>query len=257
MSGKDVVFVAGGTGILPALRTMQAMLEVKEVKKGQKWMMERLDERKLPRRITLLWGVRDLQDGILLSDHDKSLPFRERELKLTILSEVLRELKTAFNGRLTVHMISDKPHCAIRPSHIQDAMGLPPPHQSAAAAVDGASSDHSQQQPCFLHNPKLTPHLGRIPAGAGPEQCKCAKGTATGKNVLVVSGPDGFVGYVAGSMRYPDAAAAAAADGTTATVAKRTLGMGKTQGQVGGMVGEILERFPEASKEWMVLKLDG
>ena len=63
------------------------------------------------------------------------------------------------------------------------------------------------------------------------DHCSCG----SGKNLLFVSGPDGFIEYFAGAKRWAN-------------------GM-ELQGPVGGILGRLKAQFPESMNDWLVLKL--
>ncbi|CCF45039.1 hypothetical protein CH063_14249 [Colletotrichum higginsianum] len=68
--------------------------------------------------------------------------------------------------------------------------------------------------------------------------CACsssATSAAPGKNVFVVSGPEGFVEAYAGAKVWRDG--------------------GQLQGPVGGMLGALQRKNPDTLKDWIVLKL--
>jgi hypothetical protein len=67
--------------------------------------------------------------------------------------------------------------------------------------------------------------------------CTClpADGALPGKNLFIVSGPDGFVSHYAGPKIWR--------------------GGKQTQGPVGGVVAEIQKSHPQIAKDWLVLKL--
>ena len=76
------------------------------------------------------------------------------------------------------------------------------------------------------------------PAAAGePCQCQNAHGNRVrgGKNLLIVSGPDGFIAHYAGAKVW---------------------GVGKElQGPVRGVIGELQRKYPSLGQDWLVLKM--
>ncbi|KAK3308189.1 uncharacterized protein B0T15DRAFT_523745 [Chaetomium strumarium] len=102
-----------------------------------------------------------------------------------------------------------------------------------------AMSVHSDA--CTYHSPKklVTSDDRDPPAGSNTEQCQCEDGEgnriAGGKNLLMVSGPEGFIAHYAGAKVW---------------------GAGKElQGPVKGVISQLKRTYPTLGEDWLVLKM--
>ncbi|KAJ0168150.1 hypothetical protein CTA2_9302 [Colletotrichum tanaceti] len=258
--GDRVVFVAGGTGIASALQAAHAVLP-------------------LPRApsMTIFWAVRSRDEirrgggSSLPTNPSSSLsssswnwswgwswnPFSGRSSEgpgsrsgiraeaLTVgtedpspVSRELLALKEKYGDRLDVRVVIDQEGTAVRDSDLAASLtcrpGGPNTTTKTTHAVEG----------CRFHS--QTAHLGMVDGApnAGKRglfrqsDCTCsssATSAAPGKNVFVVSGPEGFVEAYAGAKVWRDG--------------------GQLQGPVGGMLGALQRKNPDALKDWIVLKL--
>ncbi|KAK1599668.1 LOW QUALITY PROTEIN: oxidoreductase FAD-binding domain-containing protein [Colletotrichum navitas] len=234
--GDRVVFLAGGTGIASALQAAHAVLPLPGAPS-----------------MTIFWAVRsrdEIQQGggdapptgtaswwswNPLSNHSaggsasgSSSAIRAEALTLETMgpSPVSRELlalKDKFGDRLDIRVVVDREGTA------RARQSLCPP---LTHAVEG----------CKFHS--QTAHVGMVDGApnAGKrgqfkhDDCACASGAAApGKNVFVVSGPEGFVQAYAGAKLWRDG--------------------GQLQGPVGGMLGALQKKNPGLLQDWIVLKL--
>ncbi|KAK4236241.1 hypothetical protein C8A03DRAFT_45743 [Achaetomium macrosporum] len=94
---------------------------------------------------------------------------------------------------------------------------------------------------CTYHSPKnlVTSDDRDPPAGTGTEQCQCRDGDgnriAGGKNLLMVSGPEGFIAHYAGAKVWG---------------ARKEL-----QGPVKGVISQLKRTYPTLGEDWLVLKM--
>ncbi|KFH46946.1 Cytochrome c mitochondrial import factor-like protein [Hapsidospora chrysogenum ATCC 11550] len=221
-ASKNIVFLAGGTGIAPGLQAARVALDGYE-----------------DTRVSLLWAVR--HRGEIQSARPKivepswwdfgwrgSEP-AELDVKLEGPSPVAKQLsdmKRRYGDRLSVKVVVDDENSAFRPEHVQSAL---------ASLCEGETTLSNPGTGCSLHDQKI--HERAPEFEAEPPACRCApvEGALPGKNLFIVSGPDGFVTHYAG--------------------AKEWRGGQQIQGRVGGIVAEVQRRNPQLARDWLVLKL--
>jgi hypothetical protein len=110
-----------------------------------------------------------------------------------------------------------------------------------SAAVPAAPAVSVDSGACAYHGAeRLVVSDDRDPAaGSDGEECQCkdAEGrpVAGGKNLLMISGPDGFIEHYVG--------------------AKVWAGGKELQGPVKGVVGELKRKYPSLGEDWLVLKM--
>ncbi|EFQ27868.1 oxidoreductase FAD-binding domain-containing protein [Colletotrichum graminicola] len=249
--GDRVVFLAGGTGIASALQAAHAVLPLPSAPS-----------------MTIFWAVRsrdEIQQGCgdaptsgiaswwswnyffnhsaggSVSGSSSSIRAEALTLETMDPSPVTRELlalKDKFGDRLDIRVVVDQEGTAVRDSDLAAALtqlglrGLGNPSPPLTHAVEG----------CKFHS--QTAHVGIVDGApnAGKrglfkqDDCACASGAAApGKNVFVVSGPEGFVQAYAGAKLWRDG--------------------GQLQGLVGGMLGALQKKNPGLLQDWIVLKL--
>ncbi|GKT40737.1 cytochrome c mitochondrial import factor cyc2 [Colletotrichum spaethianum] len=247
--GDRVVFLAGGTGIASALQAAHAVLPLPGAPS-----------------MTIFWAVRsrdEVQQGgeALRTKPPQTAPwwswnpFSKRpadnfgsDIRAEALtaeakdpSPVSRELlalKEKFGDRLDIRVVIDQEGTTVRDSDLAAALTQP---GSKRLSDPSLPSTHAVEG-CKFHS--QTAHIGMVDGApnAGkrslfkPDDCACTSGKAApGKNVFVVSGPEGFVQAYAGAKLWRDG--------------------GQLQGPVGGMLGALHRKSPEILKDWVVLKL--
>lgn len=223
-SQRNIVFLAGGTGVAPAMQVARAVLD------------SHADA-----RFTLLWAIRSREELQEAPDAPGRRPASSswwnwfgsspgpQPTKVSHpiaaaspLGRELDELKARYGDRLRIHVGIDDESSQFRGSHIATAVQSPPAPPTTASAPD-----------CQPHNQKFhAPASEFEPAGARPCTCQTEP---RGKNLLMVSGPEGFVSHYAGPKVW--------------------LGGVETQGAVGGVAGELRRRNPSFAADWLVLKL--
>lgn len=200
-----IVFLAGGTGIAPALQVVRAVLASGEdsAKVDVLWAnRQRADCRACPS----LGSAGELQAGA------------ERGPVLDLLAEIQRR----YPGRVTVRCAVDEERSFVDTGALAGLVKSEAGERQGGEVVKG----------CVLHDQDAVARRPAADADVDTEgRCRCGGG----KNLLFVSGPDGFVEHFAGPKRWAD-------------------GM-ELQGPVGGVLGKLRVRQPYVMKEWLVLKL--
>ena len=148
---NEVVFLAGGTGIAPALQVVHHVI-VRSSSPGSKWP-----------RIRILWANRRREDalGLPMNDQDKhaekhSSTARPYSLP-SLLARELTNLQQAYEGKLSLQYFNDDQKTFIT----EDLLAK-----------------------CFSDSTR--------------QAKKCLEEESTGRKLILISGPDGFVKYYAG-----------------------------------------------------------
>ncbi|KAJ3492793.1 hypothetical protein NLG97_g5144 [Lecanicillium saksenae] len=222
-SQKNVVFLAGGTGVAPAMQVAKAVLD---------------DDAET--NFTLLWAIRSREElqqppdnpsrpapsswWNILRSSPKPQPADVGHpiFAASPLGRELEEMQARYGDRFRIQVGVDDESSQFRASHI--AMAI----QSVSAAPTVASAPD-----CQPHNQKFHGPASEFePKGARPCSCHTEN---RGKNLFMVSGPEGFISHYAGPKVW--------------------LGGVETQGAVGGVAGELRRRNPSFASDWLVLKL--
>ncbi|KAL2025111.1 hypothetical protein VTK56DRAFT_113 [Thermocarpiscus australiensis] len=232
---KKVVFLAGGTGIAPALQAARALLG-----RGGAPDVE----------MEIVWANRRREDCVGCDGGR-----REEGGEKGAVVALLDEMRRRYGGRLRYACTVDEEGSFIDAGTITRATGL----SASAGPMAGLGwwpfggsrnmMNTAESRPaatiisdtCPYHSAKaLVLSDGKdAPATSDGEQCQCkdsdGKQVTSGKNLLMVSGPDGFI------ARY---------------VGAKVWGAGKErQGPVKGIVGELKRKYPSLADDWLVLKL--
>ncbi|KAH6626863.1 hypothetical protein B0J18DRAFT_425862 [Chaetomium sp. MPI-SDFR-AT-0129] len=243
---KKVVFLAGGTGIAPALQAVKALLDQPDVEMEVVWANRRRED--CPK------------EG-------------EEQGPIIALLETFRE---RYDGRFRYSCTVDEEGSFIDAGVILRATGLVQPGALARwmswtawtvwAKGLWPSGNNSNNNSCNKTTTPLTPsvintdactyhspaklitadaHDPTTATETKPEtqqqrpscQCKDATGASVpgGKNLLLLSGPDGFIQHFAGEKVWE--------------------GGKERQGPVGGVIGGLRERNARFGAEWLVLKM--
>jgi NAD(P)H-flavin reductase len=206
-SPSKVVFLAGGTGIAPALQTINSLLN--DVPTGAK------------PKITLLWANRKREE-VQLPNGDASRggwldtftrPFARNTVKPNTVDETLQgpsliaqqlvEMRRIHGDCLQIQVLFDEEGFFIGEQHIKQLLGLGSPDTGRFVVRRDEG----------------------IPVGSQGDTY----------NLLLVSGPDGFIDTYAGPKVWRNGR--------------------QEQGPVGGVIGRIEARHPEAMNKWAILKL--
>ncbi|KXH39015.1 oxidoreductase FAD-binding domain-containing protein [Colletotrichum salicis] len=252
--GDRVVFLAGGTGIASAL---QAALAVLPLPDGPS--------------MTIFWAVRSRDEireqlagghaaapqakpsssssgswwNPFSSPSSANTPGSQAEALLSAdtlaaaspISRDLLALKVKYGDKLDVRVVVDQEATAVREADLSAALTL-----QSSPEISAGTPTHAVEG-CKFHS--QTAHIGMVDGApnAGKrslfkqDDCACSADDAAprGKNLFVVSGPEGFVKAYAGAKLWRDG--------------------GQLQGPVGGMLGAMQRRNPDILKDWIVLKL--
>ncbi|RYP09957.1 hypothetical protein DL765_008271 [Monosporascus sp. GIB2] len=235
LGGADrVVFLAGGTGVAPALQVARRLLLAKDAGR---------DDHHGP-SVSLLWANRrgvdalgretkkQQQTGLFRGfwDAQKATPGNGAGAEWSSFSEQIRELRRRYPDRFSVHYFVDEEGSFIGSKDIVAAMG----------ARRAASKLASPAKECPWHSavPLETLPNDDDASRAPGSPCSCARAAdkRAGSNLLFVSGPDGFIEAYAGPKRWGEG--------------------GEMQGPVLGLVGRLMkEGHGQGMDDWLVLKL--
>ncbi|CAM1508093.1 Fc.00g049410.m01.CDS01 [Cosmosporella sp. VM-42] len=212
-----VVFLAGGTGVVPGMQAAKAVLDGKrDVKVDLLWAVRKREEIQHATPVTKSswkWW-QEKQPKELGVDTESPSPIARR----------LNEMKSLYGPRLNIQVVVDEEGTQVRENNLKAAL------RPSTSSLASASSNG-----CRFHDQKMHEYASEF----APEEstdCACsAEGAVPGKNLLIVSGPDGFVSHYAGEKVW--------------------LGGHHTQGPVGGVVGRLQRQYPQLAQDWIVLKL--
>lgn len=236
-ASKSIVFLAGGTGVVPGMQAARVVLDGFE-----------------DSRVSLLWAVRRREEiqlggggggkaeedtaataqsgGWLGFGKAKRVP-AELDVRMARPSPVaaqLASMKTQYGDRLSVQVVVDEEHTSFDKDHIQNSLSLLTSDNTGAGA---ASADPTGS--CSLHNQKMHEQASEFESDSPVCRCSPTDGVIPGKNLFVVSGPEGFVSHFAG--------------------AKVWAGGRQRQGPVGGVLDTIQKANPQLAQDWLILKL--
>ncbi|RCI07669.1 hypothetical protein L249_5750 [Ophiocordyceps polyrhachis-furcata BCC 54312] len=223
---KRLVLLAGGTGLAPAMQAAAAVLDKPDTSATLLWAVRRRDEIQLTRpshpwwRKNLLW---------LHSPAPNELGPQQLEEPSPIAVQ-LSQMKARYGSRLQIRIAIDEDGSIFRDEDIQRALlppSPPPPSLPSSSAFPPPASTN-----CECHDQAL--HASASEFDPPNAICRCPP-PAAGKNLLIVSGPDGFVSHYAGSKHW--------SGGT------------QTQGPLGGVIARLQRRHPSLARDWLVLKL--
>jgi ferredoxin-NADP reductase len=232
-ASKSIVFLAGGTGVVPGMQAARVVLDgFEDSKVSLLWAVRKREEIQSGRGD----DVQKVDNGSKRSWWDyrtsAKAPF-ELEVGMPKLSPVaaqLADMKTQYGDRLSVHIVVDEENTFFDHSHIQKALTS----LSDNATTTPPTSSHAPGS-CSLHDQKMHEAASEFEGGSSKCRCPPTEGVLPGKNLFVVSGPEGFVSHYAGPKTW--------AGGVQA------------QGPVGGVVAAIQKADPRLAREWLVLKL--
>ncbi|UNI18660.1 mitochondrial peripheral inner membrane protein [Purpureocillium takamizusanense] len=234
-----VVFLAGGTGLVPGMQVARAVLDHSE-----------------DATVSLLWAVRkreEVQQQVALPPATTTTtapwwrrwlwtsPKEPTELRADMespshIAAHLKEMKAKYGDRLDVRVAVDEEGSKFRDGDIRRALLL-------TGSGSPVMQHSSRGAGCRLHDQRLHERASEFETHGGTAACQCADSgddaaaaqEAVGKNLFMVSGPDGFVAHYAGPKVW--------------------LGGTLTQGPVGGVAAELQRRDGRLARDWLVLKL--
>ena len=224
-----VVFLAGGTGIAPALQVVKALLD------GDKRRIEEGlvtgKEKRLP-KVDIIWANRR-RDDCRTCPRLESVTGKLDDGERGRILDHLAEIQKRYPGRVSVRCTVDEERSFIDSRAVEGSLMAGP---VSKAASDEAATDcwlHSQEAVAWRPATDIDAAKIKENDGVAEEDCRCIGGS--GKNLLFVSGPEGFVEHFAGPKRWAKGA--------------------ELQGPVGGVLGKLRAYNPDAMKDWLVLKL--
>lgn len=218
-SRKLLVFLAGGTGVVPGMQAARVALDGYEDTK-----------------VSLLWAVRTREEIACAKavderpwwDFGAKQPDELKESEgLTPVAQQLLDMKKTYGPRFNIQVSVDDEKTFFGKSHIQQAL-------TAISSEDGSSKKHPGSG-CSLHDQKLHEHVSEFESEKPLCECAPMDGALPGKNLFIVSGPDGFVRHYAGDKVWR--------------------GGTHTQGAVGGVAAEVQRQSAQLKDDWLVLKL--
>ncbi|KAK5993660.1 Cytochrome c mitochondrial import factor CYC2-like protein [Cladobotryum mycophilum] len=185
---KDVVFLAGGTGIAPGMQVARAVLD-----------------RSADTRVSLLWAIRkrtELQ-AVKLVPQSPWWKFwmanRATEIdgELEAASPVarqLQEMKAIYGQRLKIQVAIDDERTRFRETDLQKAISSSHSNSLASSSFyDGG---------CQLHDPRMLEKAPEFEPETPHCQCSGKGSSSPGRNLFIVSGPDGFIEHYAGPKEW-------------------------------------------------------
>ncbi|KAL2129953.1 hypothetical protein VTI74DRAFT_7077 [Chaetomium olivicolor] len=220
---KKVVFLAGGTGIAPALQAARALLE----KSGEGVDME------------VVWANRRREDCLGCEGGEQQ----------GAVVAMLEGYRRRYRGRFKYSCTVDEEGSFIDAGMITGITGVSTSAGKASSWWPFGGTAKAEPLPavplnsdaCTYHSPKRLVVSDDRDASAYSEtegcQCKDMNGNPAkgSKNLLFFSGPDGFIAHYAGAKVW---------------------GGGKElQGPVKGVVGDLKRKYPSLRQNWLVLKM--
>ncbi|KAF4876162.1 Cytochrome c mitochondrial import factor CYC2 [Colletotrichum siamense] len=238
-AGGRVVFLAGGTGVASALQAALAVLP-RGVDVTIFWAVRGREEVQgaapaKQKGSTSSWGWNPFSGGKRAGGIQAEALSAEVGDASAISRELLA-LKERYGDRVDVRVVVDQEGTRVGEQDLSTALA-----QAGPKKREGPPPVSTEG--CKFHS--QTAHVGMVDGApnAGKrflskdEDCACVpkEGVAIGKNVFVISGPEGFVQAYAGPKIWRDG--------------------GQLQGPVGGLLGAMQKGNPDLLKDWIVLKL--
>ncbi|KAK4191364.1 Sucrase/ferredoxin-like-domain-containing protein [Podospora australis] len=208
-----IVFLAGGTGIAPALQVARVALSSSSSS------------------MSIIWANRT----------------REECAPAHPITQLLEGLKQANKGQFGYAVTVDAEKSFIDEKTISSQLSSPTTTSATAAGAVGAKKSKS----CYYHSTtKLIASDGEDAIWEDEpstkkstteekykplDKCSCSEESKGGKNLLMISGPEGFIRRFAGAKAWS---------------------FGKErQGVVGGVIGGLVRKYPGLGENWLVLKM--
>uniref|UniRef100_L2G6W6 Cytochrome c mitochondrial import factor n=1 Tax=Colletotrichum fructicola (strain Nara gc5) TaxID=1213859 RepID=L2G6W6_COLFN len=240
LAGGRVVFLAGGTGVASALQAHAVLPRGVDVTifwavRGREEVQGAAPAKQKGSKASSSWGWNPFSGG----KRAGGIQAEALSAEVGDASAVSRELlalKERYGDKLDVRVVVDQEGTRVGELDLSAALA-----QAGSKKREGPPPVSTEG--CKFHS--QTAHLGMVDGApnAGKrflskdEDCACVpkEGAAIGKNVFVISGPEGFVQAYAGPKIWRDG--------------------GQLQGPVGGLLGAMQKGNPDLLKEWIVLKL--
>ncbi|KAK5627377.1 hypothetical protein RRF57_003092 [Xylaria bambusicola] len=252
---KSIVFLAGGTGVAPALQSAHKVLDGANYNDGggsrphvsilwaNRWGADTLGReqspiQRKPSNWFRFWGVDS-------SSNPKATQEQTRgELECSLALQI-RELKRRHPSHFDISYFVDNEGSFIEAHNIKAALAST--ISSTASSARGSSSSLKIDRSCTWHSQKaveLLPNDNDFERSSSSDfTCACTytpetetetSGPSPGVNLVGVSGPDGFIEVYAGPKRWHDG--------------------NEMQGTIRGLLGKIQDEGHRAG-DWLVLKL--
>lgn len=252
---KGVVFLAGGTGIAPALQIAHKLL------KGY----DSGDGGRMRPQVSILWANRWGVDAL-----GRSQSSSQQKLKswftfggtagnnqsvnapgaepASSLALQIRDLKQRYPSQFNIAYFVDEEGSFIKAQDVKAAIASTA--SSAPSRIEGSSSPSPHIGTCTWHSAKAIELLpddndaARSSSSDPVHACVCTRTSGSevgvsipqpGVNLVCVSGPDGFIEAYAGAKRWHDGH--------------------EMQGSIRGLLGKIRSDYVKGADEWLVLKL--
>ncbi|KAK0626502.1 Sucrase/ferredoxin-like-domain-containing protein [Immersiella caudata] len=228
-TADSLVFLAGGTGIAPALQAARALLN------------DRTPSPSKP-SVSILWANRHRDDCPATPSPQQDATRTPRDAP-NAMTSLLCQLKSRYGNRLTYASTVDDEGTFISDRDVLIAAQKSHRKLSNDTTLTRtpSSSLSPAATPCTYHSASALPsspgHDATLEKNT-PCGCIDANGSPlqnSGKNLLVVSGPEGFINHFAGPKLW--------AQGT------------ELQGPLGGVAARLWASNPKLWENWLVLKL--
>lgn len=225
---RKVVVLAGGTGVAPALQAGEYALGREGVEVEVLWANRSGVDCAGCQRLPAAWNwwFASGTGSVDESQEESSAIVRQ-----------IRELQAAYErkGRmLEVKCAVDDEGSKVKARDIMDVVGSSAQRLQCPPSV--SCHFHSQQRLEYSTEESDVSDGGRDgdARNVAAPQCTCVGEGAKGKNLFITSGPDGFVSAFVGPKVWANG--------------------GERQGPVGGVASELIKKYPEAWKHWLVVK---
>ncbi|POR39212.1 Vacuolar amino acid transporter 3 [Tolypocladium paradoxum] len=218
-SRSHVVFLAGGTGLVPGMQVATAVLDGSDTTMvSLLWAVRKREEVQSRPAVTMSWW------NLWAAKTPAELPADLESPSHIALN--LREMKAKYGHRLSIRVAVDEEGTRFRGSDIQKALTAP---------VGPPSGSGPSGQGCRFHDQQLHEKTSEFEKPGCACQCPSSSAAQPGKNLFIISGPDGFISHYAGPKVW--------------------LGGALTQGPVGGVAAHLQRRYPSLTDDWLILKL--
>ncbi|KAK7966779.1 uncharacterized protein PG986_001056 [Apiospora aurea] len=212
----EIVFLAGGTGIAPALQMVHKLLDTSSIDGSA-------DNRP---SIRILWANRRSFDCVARDQLQGKLK-ADDEMQSVFLRQIL-DMKRKHGNHFSIDYYVDDEKKLIGIKDVDVAL-------RSAGAAKPPSTLQPAHKSCRWHSTELLAVSmdeddGQMPGAA----CACAQ-EGSGRKIVCVSGPDGFIEAFAGPKRWA--------------------GGRELQGPVQGVLGTIKRQNKGTMDDWLVLKM--
>lgn len=219
-SADDVVFLAGGTGVAPALQLAHKLLGAPD---------HQTTTTAGGPSLHILWANRQGVDAVAREPLSGATAGPDTIPGQSVLLRQLAEMRRAYGDRLRVDYFVDEEKSFVGLKDVDAALGRPLAWRSRSALPPADKN-------CVWHSATLlalsADEEDRL---RGDDDAACTCGPPAGRKIACVSGPDGFIEAYAGAKRWH---------------AGREL-----QGPVQGVIGTVKRQSSGAMGDWLVLKL--